>query len=49
MLDLDSGALVTAADGKLMLVVKCGALGAAGLLVYLLLMGRACLASFTKS
>ena len=48
-LDLASGALVGAYDSKLMLVVKCGALGAAGLLLYLLLMGRACLSSFSKS
>lgn len=48
-LDLASGALVGPADGKLMLVVKCGAMGAAGLAAYLLVMGRACLASFSKS
>lgn len=33
-------ALVGADDGKLLLVVKCGALGLAGLGLYLLLMGR---------
>ena len=38
-----SNALLGAADGKLMLVVKCGALGCAALGVYLLLMGRAAL------
>lgn len=48
-LDLACGALVGPGDSKLALVVKCGALGAAGLLLYLLPMGRACLAYFSKS
>ena len=48
-LALASNALLGAADGKLMLVVKCGALGAVALGIYLLLMGRACLASFSRS
>lgn len=47
-LNLASGALVGPGDSKLALVVKCGALGAAGLLLYLLPMGRACLAHFSK-
>lgn len=48
-LALASNALLGVADGKLMLVVKCGALGAVALGIYLLLMGRACLASFSRS
>lgn len=46
---LGAGWLTGPDDGKLMLVVKCGALGAAGLGAYLLVMGRACASSFSRS
>lgn len=49
VLNLACGTLVGPGDSKLALVVKCGAMGAAGLLLYLLPMGRACLAYFSKS
>lgn len=47
-LDLACGVLVSPGDSKLALVVKCGALGAVGLLLYLLPMRRSCLAYFSK-
>ncbi len=39
-LDIAAGIFVGLADSKIMLVIKCGALGAVGLAIYLLLMGR---------